>query len=178
MSNTRKVILNKCYGGFDVSIKATLLYAYKKHMRVYLYELYERAYRVNKYRKVNKSIKELLEEATDFSNDSFFTRKYLLLTKDFGDYLDESFLLTWNSWETQEEKDEYMFWYKEVEPSVLNLDSSYRTDKTLIKVVEELGKEASTSLSDLRIVEIPYKLDYVIDNYDGIELLHKKVQVW
>lgn len=60
----------------------------------------------------------------------------------------------------------------------LYLDDRYREDKTLIDIVEKLGEEANGIWSKLVVVEIPDDLDYVIDNYDGIETLHQKVQEW
>ena len=61
----------------------------------------------------------------------------------------------------------------------LRLNESSRTDSALIEVVEELGSErASGPYSKLVVVDIPDDLDYVIDDYDGIETLHQKVQTW
>lgn len=97
-SKTKKVILNKCYGGFDLSDDAVALYANKKRL-------------------------------------------------DFDD-------------------------------CKLLLDSSYREDPTLIEIVEELGPKASGRYGKLKVVEIPADMEYVIDDYDGIETLHKKVQEW
>lgn len=45
-----------------------------------------------------------------------------------------------------------------------------RVHPDLIKVVEDLGSEASTWLSNLQIIEIPDDTtDYYISNYDGYE---------
>jgi len=44
-----------------------------------------------------------------------------------------------------------------------------RDDPDLIKVVRELGKEANARFSDMRIVRIPIKSDYMIYDYDGAE---------
>lgn len=61
----------------------------------------------------------------------------------------------------------------------LRLNESSRTDSALIEVVEELGSErASGPYSKLVVVDIPDDLDYVIDDYDGIETLHQRVQTW
>lgn len=62
--------------------------------------------------------------------------------------------------------------------NTIDLDNKYREDKTLIEVVEELGEEANTFASKLVVVEIPDDLDYMIDDYDGWETLHQKVQEW
>lgn len=58
------------------------------------------------------------------------------------------------------------------------LSRDYRTDPVLIEVVEELGDEVNTFYSRLIIVDIPDDMNYVIDDYDGIETLHERVQVW
>ena len=48
----------------------------------------------------------------------------------------------------------------------------------MIEVVEELGEKASGRYGHLVVVEIPDGMDYVIDDYDGIETLHENVKVW
>ena len=136
----KKVILNKCFGGFGVSKDAYELYAKKKGISVFHY--------------TQKNLKkEIYTYATD-DNRSFDFH----FTKDFGD----------NVYISNEDFKKYF----------LNLDENFREDKTLIEVVEELGEKANTFYSNLKIVEIPDDLDYVIDNYDGIETLHQKVQEW
>lgn len=140
----RKVILNKCYGGFDVSEKAYQLYAKKKGLKLYKYE-----YDFDNY--LSKKIK--LKKTESISS---LGRVYL--TKDFGEkpeLLNEDF-------------DKYS----------LYLMDEHREDATLIEVVEELGEEASGMCGNLVVVEIPDDLDYVIDEYDGIETLHERVQEW
>ena len=136
----KKVILNKCFGGFGVSKEAYELYAKKKGIDVFHY--------------TQKNLKnEIYTYATD-DNRSFD----FYFTKDFGD----------NVYISDEDFKEYF----------LNLDEKFREDKTLIEVVEELGEKANAFYSNLKIVEIPDDLDYVIDNYDGIETLRQKVQEW
>lgn len=53
-------------------------------------------------------------------------------------------------------------------------DFNLRTAPELIKVVEDLGtKKASTTWSNLEIVEIPDGFtDYVIEEHDGIEFVY------
>ena len=136
----KKVILNKCFGGFGVSKEAYELYAKKKGIDVFHY--------------TQKNLKnEIYTYATD-DNRSFD----FYFTKDFGD----------NVYISDEDFKKYF----------LNLDENFREDKTLIEVVEELGEKANTFYSNLKIVEIPDDLDYVIDDYDGIETLHQKVKKW
>jgi len=61
----------------------------------------------------------------------------------------------------------------------LDLDENYREDPLLIEIVEELGEDASGFAGTLRVVEIPDELangNYMIDDYDGFETLHAKVE--
>lgn len=53
-----------------------------------------------------------------------------------------------------------------------------RDDKDLVEVVEELGDEASGSLSWLVIVQIPDDVEWVIEDYDGIEWVSEKHRKW
>lgn len=136
----RKIILNKCYGGFSLSRKAYELYAKKKGFDLFIYKLEIKTGNLF-YIKTNE-------------DNSLYTT---YTNKDLGDVVVDI------------AKEDMLF-----------LDDSYREDETLIEVVEELGKEANSKFSDLTIVEIPNDVaeDYVIDNYDGIETLHKRVQIW
>jgi len=138
----KKVILNKCYGGFDVSTLVYVHYAQKlgKKLRCYKFAPTrdeDGHFNDDMYKRVD------LEEA--LQGDNIFMTYRLVDEKG------------------QEEK--------------INLDSSHREDPLLIEIVENLGKEANSMYSDLKIVEIPDELvnNYMIDNYDGIETLHQKV---
>ena len=53
-----------------------------------------------------------------------------------------------------------------------------RTHPLLIQVVEELGEEANTPVSKLKIVEIPDDVEWEIEEYDGIEWIAEKHRVW
>lgn len=79
-------------------------------------------------------------------------------TKDFGDYIEMS-------------DDDFDKYY-------LNLDESHREDSVLIEVVEELGKKANGPFGELVVVDIPDGMEYEIDEYDGVETLHQKVEKW
>ena len=60
----------------------------------------------------------------------------------------------------------------------LYLDDGHREDPVLIEVVEELGDRASGRFAKLVVVDIPDGMEYEIDDYDGIETLHQKVETW
>lgn len=146
----KKVILNKCHGGFDVSEEAYKLYAKKKGLDLFIYE--SESYFAQK---------PLIKYHRVLVSTSIFP---FYATKDLG----ESF--------TSDDLEEKDF----SKDCGLILDDSHREDETLIEVVEELGEEASGKFGKLIVVEIPDDVaeDYVIDDYDGIETLHKRLQVW
>ncbi len=66
----------------------------------------------------------------------------------------------------------------EVNPRYGFCRSVERHDPNLIKVVEEMGKEANGSCANLKIIEIPDGLDYVIEEYDGKEWVAEKHRTW
>ena len=54
----------------------------------------------------------------------------------------------------------------------------FRTDPTMIQVVEELGDKASGSCAKLKIVEIPDGVDYTIEEYAGLEHVAEVHRTW
>ena len=146
-----KIILNKCYGGFEVSPAGYRLYAKKRGFELYPYILTsdpEFIYDINNYYYKRVNWEEIGHMSVHY------------LKKDLGDTISREF-------------------FKEVtDGDYFLINSAYRTDSTLIEVVEELGNKASGPYGELRVVEIPDDLDYVIDEYDGIETLHQRVKEW
>ena len=53
-----------------------------------------------------------------------------------------------------------------------------RTDPILVQVVEELGKNANGTYSDLQIIDIPDNVKYFIDDYDGRETVREEHRSW
>ena len=53
-----------------------------------------------------------------------------------------------------------------------------RTDKDLIDVIEELGSEANSWASDLKIVEVPTDVEWEIKDYDGKEWVAEVHRIW
>jgi hypothetical protein len=138
-----KIVINKCFGGFDLSHKAIMLYAKKKGMGIYAYETdYSDRLTPNDF-----SVKYIKVE----DNESY---RYCLdyLTKDFGDSfidLDDS----------GKEINDYYFSKYDIE----------RTDPALVEVVEELKEEASANGSELIVGEVPDDVPYEIHDHDGWE---------
>lgn len=148
-----KIILNKDYGGFQVSAKAHKLYAERLGKELFYYTGEIATYLNCKskvmYKKV--SYEDFVKKNTLFYFYSF---------KDLGDEITRDIA-------------------REDDDSILNLDEQHREDPLLIQIVEELGEEASGWAGTLKVVEIPDELangNYMIDNYEGIEVLHAKVE--
>jgi len=55
---------------------------------------------------------------------------------------------------------------------------SDRTCENLVKVVEELGDDANGQCAKLRIVEIPWGVNFEINEYDGMESIHEVHRSW
>ena len=53
-----------------------------------------------------------------------------------------------------------------------------RDDPDLIQCIETLGEAASGIHSELKIVEIPSDVDWVICEYDGIEWIAERHRTW
>lgn len=53
-----------------------------------------------------------------------------------------------------------------------------RTHPDVIAVIEELGEEANTQVSELKIVEIPDDVEWEIDDYDGLETVEEVHRSW
>jgi hypothetical protein len=53
-----------------------------------------------------------------------------------------------------------------------------RNDPILIRVIEELHKSAGSKYSDLKIVDIPDGVEWIIEEYDGKEWIAEKHRTW
>lgn len=53
-----------------------------------------------------------------------------------------------------------------------------RTHSDIIAVIEELGERANTLVSELKIVEIPDGIKWVITDYDGLETVEEAHRSW
>ncbi|MDD3958553.1 MAG: hypothetical protein PHO96_06660 [Candidatus Izemoplasmatales bacterium] len=85
-----------------------------------------------------------------------------------GDVKDEIFLSYFKKPLVDGEEDNYYFSVDEIE----------RNDKDLVDIVEILGEESNAFTSSLKVVEIPDDVDFVIEEYDGLESIHEKHRSW
>ena len=56
-------------------------------------------------------------------------------------------------------------------------DGEKRADPDLIAVIEKMG-DAASDCADLKIVEIPDDVEFVIEEYDGHEWIAEKHRTW
>lgn len=143
-----KIVINKCFGGFGLSLKAQKRYLELKGLPCYFYKQTKYNFKdgINEYCIYN-----------DSDNDMFA----YTFTKYLGDKVDIEKL-------PDEEYKKYNFYYGDIE----------RNDPILIQVVKELKDEASGDCSRLRIIEIPDDVEWEIDEYDGQESIHEIHRSW
>jgi hypothetical protein len=53
-----------------------------------------------------------------------------------------------------------------------------RHDPALVQVVEELGEQSWGSFAELVVVEIPDDVDYIVEEYDGMEHIAEAHRTW
>jgi len=151
-----KVILNKCYGGFMLSNKAQFEYYRRKGTPAFAYD------RVTDWQTHETTFVRVYNANQTVEGPSAWG--LLWLNVDVGEQFRADFGFIPESVPTE----------SILRPSTNDL----RVDPIAIAIVEEMGDEASGWASELEVVEIPDGMDWVIDDYDGIETLHEKVRTW
>ena len=53
-----------------------------------------------------------------------------------------------------------------------------RNDPLLVQVIKELDTGADGRYSELKIIEIPNDMEWIVDEYDGLEWVAEKHQTW
>lgn len=53
-----------------------------------------------------------------------------------------------------------------------------RVDLDLVAVVEILGSDANGDCAELKVIEVPDDVDWVLDEYDGIESVEESHRSW
>ena len=133
-----KILINTCFGGYNLSHEAMLRYAELKGIAVY----------------------------PENNLGSLYT--YWLVPE--NERVDQS---NWHSMSKEEQKASDKLYE---EQTLCN--SGFRTDPTMIQVVEELGTKANRRFAKLKIVEIPDGMNYTIEEYDGKEHIAEVHRTW
>lgn len=149
-----KIVINKCFGGFNLSAEA-------------LKQLVLR----------NAKCIESMTPKSYYGGDNEKYRSWAEWEKrwldDFKNYEDigDGFM-TDKAWPHNVLKDDLLYSFTG------RSESTLRADIDLVAVVESLGDKASGPCSELKVVEIPDGVDFVIDEYDGLEHVAETHRVW
>lgn len=147
----KKVVINSCFGGFALSATAIARIAELQGKKAYFFEM-----------GFGENPRELtIEEANETFSAAFYTTEHPIIST--PDFLALS----------PEEKSKWNTDYE-----ALRFSFTDRDDPLLVQAVEELGKEANTKISDLKVVEIPDDVEWEIEEYDGSEWVAEKHRVW
>lgn len=154
-----KIVVNKCFGGFSLSALAVKKLAEMNGKKCYLFTTkFEGGKSYQVPAKLEDCDKSMFFSAYTVPNPD----EYTSASKDWHNMSDA-------------EKSDHNKKYDEIS---LTSRPDNRTDKQLIKVVEELGEAANGSCARLEIIEIPDGVDWQIDEYDGLETVHEKHRSW
>ena len=152
-----KVVINTCFGGFNLSKKAIKRLAELQGRDCYFF---------------SSSFVDDEDKYTpcgDDENDLFFTAFDIDNPND-----DLRQPKQWFEMST-EEKNAYNKLYEE------HTFPDFRSDRTnplLIQIIEELGEAANGRFAKLHIVEIPDGIEYEIEEYDGNEHIAEVHRTW
>jgi hypothetical protein len=147
----QRIVINADYGGFHPSAKAIMRWAELSGIEMHCIVGIDRNFSLTEPRHYREI--DLAKEPESFLNTYFITKP---LMEDGT--IDDSSYWYWGS------NDEF--------------EKKFRTDPNLIQAIEELGDEASGSCSTLKIVEIPDEVEWVIQEYDGMEWIAEKHRTW
>ena len=162
-----EIIINKCYGGFEISTKAYKewrkrcverngLFIYGENTS-HQFKPTNKAFSFVEEETYGKCVKMTLQDL-DKSHKQF--DKIFYTQKDFGDVVDTKKI-------PKRQRIEH-----------LNGKKDIRVDPILIEVVKELGEKANTRVSDLEVVKIPDNMKWEILEFDGYEYLVDSKRCW
>jgi hypothetical protein len=139
-----KIVLNNCYGGFNLSYEAMALYLYAKGETAYFYKdvsSYKDYTKIDKYERIS------LAQIQNQQSHNILNFVYCT-TKDQGEYLDHF--------------PENVIYFPDID----------RADPILVHIVETIGSEAASGrFAQLEVYEITDNTLYKIDTYDGLETI-------
>lgn len=151
-----KIVINKCYGGYGLSIPALMRLIELKSETVESFS--PKKYYGGENEKYRKK-----DEWQERWNEDFSSR-YKHLNGDW--WANDNYTLVYNKKENLLYSDESR--HKE----------EMRTNPILVKVVEELGEKANGWGAELRVIDLPEGIEYEIDDYDGIETVRERHRSW
>lgn len=143
-----EVVINSYFGYFGLSIVGKMLYGEKKYGNVYFYD------------KVDEKLRKIQYNPNTKYNELQNDVRFFIAKQDLGDLVN----------------------YHDVESELIlnrnlgNLEN--RTDLALIATIKELGDEANSQFSKLKIIDILDNVEWEIQSYDGKEEIVEKHRTW
>lgn len=163
MNQTRKVVINNCYGGFGLSPVGVARLAALQGRECYFY-----VHQTKPIIDVKRYVPATAEEARV---------AFMFYAFDVPN-AHETFLVRGNDdWHTLSDEqraarnDEYG-------SHKIDAHDMPRDSADLIRVVEELGAAANGSCAALKIVEIPADAEWQVEEYDGNEWIAEQHRRW
>lgn len=153
MMGTRRVVINKCYGGFGLSHKAVMRYAELKGLTPYPW--------------IDDLYKQVYGDRATLDNPAINPHYTTVPREEYERLVAEEEKKPINP-ERFVKSNEAYFSYRDIP----------RDDPDLIMVVEEMGKEANGRFAKLEVVEIPADVEFTIVEYDGIEHIAEEHRTW
>lgn len=159
-----KIVINKCFGGFGLSVKATD-WLWKEGVEEVGHDAIEYYGGPKKTERTKtQKVQEVLEK---------LDKKDLKWKKE----LDED-LQRWRDFKAGVSGTYLRSQFSDDEKYVLYAREVPRDHPKLVECVEKLGSKANGEHAELAVVDIPDDVDWEIDEYDGHESIHEKHRTW
>lgn len=143
-----KVVINRCHGGFSLSHEGIMRYAEIAGIELYPY--------IDEWVRERKGDDYTVEDALAGGDRLFSGISYSRVPE-------ETYFAG-----TDEQRNEWYFYSRDIG----------RDDPSLVQVVEEMGEKADGACAHLSVVKIPDGVDYVIEEYDGLEWVAECHRTW
>jgi hypothetical protein len=158
-----KIVLNKCYGGFNISPLAVQRLAELQGKKAYFFE-------IDRTSKADEEVYLPLSVENAEKKFIFFA----FSVPNPKEILDAAVATPWSK-RTQKQHQAFNNAYRSIE---LTSRPDDRSDPLLVQVVTELGEAAAGSCAKLEVIEIPDGVNYEIKEYDGMEHVAEVHRTW
>lgn len=146
--NMKKIVINKCFGGFGLTHEAIMRYAELSGFKLYPF-VEERQVKGKEWSPRTSKHKDYINEES--KDNPYDLIHYSTSPLKNGKYKENSY-----------------FSDRDIK----------RDDVNLIKVVEEMKEKANGHYAYLTVVEIPDDIEWEILEYDGMESVEEKHRSW
>lgn len=153
----KKIVINKQHGGFGLSALAV-----KKYLELNGQECY--------FFKTNQETIDLVPITLEEAGETAFWTVFTVPDP-------EKELNATTSWDKMSPEERENFERTWAALSFYSGDLE-RDDEKLVQVVEQLGEKANTAFSNLAVISIPDDVDWIVQEYDGMEWIAEKHRTW